>query len=102
MLPRVLLCLVSTLGAASAFGAGPITDCEPKGNARPICAFTNPEDMVPLPGNQAILIGEYGASAEEHSGGLVVFELAGENGGRSFAAAKAKGRQRLAGVIRAV
>ena len=41
----------------------PIIDCVPKGNARPICGFSNPEDIVALPGDQAILIGEYGASA---------------------------------------
>ncbi|MHA7840070.1 MAG: SMP-30/gluconolactonase/LRE family protein [bacterium] len=58
--------------------AGPIGDCEPEGNARPICGFTNPEDMVALPGDQAILIGEYGRSAEDHSGGLVVFTLEDE------------------------
>ncbi|MBJ20028.1 MAG: hypothetical protein GY910_14835 [bacterium] len=56
----------------------PITGCEPKGNARPICIFKNPEDMVPLPGNRAILVGEYGHSSEGQSGGLVVFELENE------------------------
>ncbi len=53
-------------------------DCSALGNARPICTFTNPEDMVPLPGNQALLIGEYGTSAEDHAGGLVVFDLESE------------------------
>jgi hypothetical protein len=83
------------LACAPAPPTGPITDCTPKGNARPICTFTNPEDMVSLPGGQAILIGEYGASAEEHSGGLVVFELDSEvrrtvyRGGESNATAEA-------------
>jgi hypothetical protein len=92
---RSVFLLPWVLAGAQALAAGPITDCEPKGNARPICTFTNPEDMVPLPGNQAILIGEYGASAEEHSGGLVVFELESEvrrtvyRGGESKAAAEA-------------
>lgn len=54
-------------------------DCSPRGPARPICGFTNPEDMVPLPGNEAILIGEYGQSAEDHAGELVVFDLASES-----------------------
>ncbi|MEM7465431.1 MAG: SMP-30/gluconolactonase/LRE family protein [Pseudomonadota bacterium] len=57
--------------------AEPILDCEPKGNARPICDFSNPEDIVALPGDEAILIGEYGASAEA-KGRLVVFEIASE------------------------
>jgi len=30
---------------------------------------------VPLPGNAAILIGEYGTSAEDHSSGLVLSNL---------------------------
>ena len=57
--------------------AEPILDCVPKGNARPICEFTNPEDMVALPGGQAILLGEYGGSPEV-PGGLLVFELESE------------------------
>jgi len=74
-----LFCAASLLLAAGfAYASGPILDCERKGNARPICTFTNPEDMVPLPGDQAILIGEYGESGDGHSGGLVVFELDGE------------------------
>lgn len=58
--------------------SGPILDCIAKDNARPICAFKNPEDMVVLPGNRALIIGEYGNSAEEHSGALVLFDLATE------------------------
>lgn len=54
-------------------------DCGRKGPARAICGFTNPEDMVPLPGNRALLIGEYGRSADDHSGALVVFDLATES-----------------------
>lgn len=77
-----------------AIDAKPILDCEPKGNARPICGFSNPEDMVALPGNEAILIGEYGASAES-TGRLVVLELASEKqhtvyrGGQGQGAAEA-------------
>jgi hypothetical protein len=57
---------------------GSSLDCEPMGTARPICGFENPEDMVPLPGNEALLIGEYGNAPTHHSGALVVFELASE------------------------
>lgn len=79
--PRLIIVL-AVLGCAAstsyALAAEPTLDCEPKANARPICIFTNPEDMVPLPGNQAILIGEYGQSGAGHSGALVVFELESE------------------------
>ena len=54
-------------------------DCTPLGPARPVCGFTNPEDMVPLPGSRAILIGEYGQNAEDHAGGLVIFDLETES-----------------------
>ena len=54
-----------------------IIDCEPIGNAKPICGFSNPEDMVALPGDKAILIGEYGASAVA-TGRLLVLELDSE------------------------
>lgn len=59
--------------------ASATTECGRKGPARAICGFTNPEDMVPLPGDRALLIGEYGQSADDHSGGLVVFDLATES-----------------------
>lgn len=75
--PLMLLAMIAlaTLVSDPAIARGPVLTCEPSGNARPICAFKNPEDMVPLPGNAAILIGEYGTSAEDHSGGLVLFNL---------------------------
>ena len=40
---------------------GPILDCVAKDNARPICKFQSPEDIVALPGNEALLISGYGA-----------------------------------------
>ena len=61
--------------ASPAHAGGPVTDCVPKGNARPICIFSNPEDMVPLPGNEALLIGEYGDRSDGHAGELGLFEL---------------------------
>lgn len=76
--PGVVISSLLLAVGGVAFAAEPITDCVPKGNARPICSFTNPEDMVPLPGNRAILIGEYGQSGSDHSGSLVVFELESE------------------------
>ncbi len=75
--PCSFAALAIVLLGSRAFAAQPIIDCEPKGNAKPICGFSNPEDMVVLPGNEAILIGEYGASAEA-TGRLLVFELESE------------------------
>ena len=64
-------------GLAAALGCAhtPVPDCQPEGPARPICGFTNPEDLVPLPGDGALLAGEYGRDAEHHSGGLVLLDL---------------------------
>ena len=70
-------------------------ECGRAGAARALCGFTNPEDMVPLPGDEALLIGEYGQSADDHSGALVVFDLATESrtvvyrGGEAAASAEA-------------
>lgn len=76
------LVLAQALACASAApppdDAGVGGDCVADGPARPICGFTNPEDMVPLPGDEALLIGEYGTSADDHAGGLVLFTLADE------------------------
>ena len=82
--------LAVLLLVAQALQAEPILDCVPKGNARPICEFTNPEDMVALPGGQAILLGEYGGSPEV-SGGLVVFELESEQQRTLFRAGQGEG-----------
>ncbi len=85
--------LAVLLLGAEASQAQAIIECEPKGNARPICGFSNPEDIVALPGDQAILIGEYGASAA-FSGRLLVLELESEKqhtvfrGGQGMATAE--------------
>ncbi len=68
--------VVLLLGSQTLY-AQPIIECEPIGNARPICGFSNPEDIVALPGDEAILIGEYGASAAA-TGRLLVLELDNE------------------------
>ena len=72
-----LATLATLLIANQVTQANPVIDCVAKGNARPICGFSNPEDIVALPGGQAILIGEYGASAVA-SGRLIVLELESE------------------------
>ena len=54
---------------------GPITTCEPLGAARPICGFQNPEDLVVLPGGQAILVSEYGGMEGDTPGSLSLLVL---------------------------
>ena len=81
---RVLLVLLSLLliasmaCAPSSHPVGPIVDCEPKGPARPICGFQNPEDLVAMPGGEAILVSEYGAMDGKTPGRLVLFKLDSE------------------------
>lgn len=68
--------------AAAAPAPGPILDCVAQDNARPICLFQSPEDIVALPGNEALLISGYGAMGADgvvtKPGGLVLFPLADE------------------------
>lgn len=74
----------SATGSATAMATpGPILDCVAKDNARPICKFQSPEDIVALPGNEALLISGYGAMGSDgvvrKPGSLVLFTLADEN-----------------------
>lgn len=55
-----------------------VVGCEPEGRARPICGFQNPEDLVALPGGEAILVSEYGAMSGEKPGLLSLLTLEGE------------------------
>lgn len=68
--------------ADAATTPGPILDCVAVGNARPICGFQSPEDIVALPGNEALVISGYGAMGADgvvrKPGGLVLFSLADE------------------------
>ena len=52
-----------------------ITSCESVGSATPICGFTNPEDLVALPGGEAILVSEFGAMEGDTPGGLALLVL---------------------------
>ena len=60
---------------ADAAQSQPITTCEPKGPARPVCSFTNPEDLVALPGGEAILVSEYGGMEGHIPGALALLVL---------------------------
>lgn len=67
---------------AEAATPGPILECVAKGNARPICKFQSPEDIVALPGDEALVISGYGAMGADgivrKPGGLFLYPLASE------------------------
>lgn len=58
----------------------PVLDCEPVGNARPVCGFKNPEDLALLPGGETLVISQMGRGDMEGStsGSLVFFDLASD------------------------
>ena len=35
----------------------PVRECEPVGNARPVCGMQSPEDLAVLPGRRALQVG---------------------------------------------
>ena len=53
----------------------PIVSCQARGPAKPLCGYQNPEDLVALPGGQALLVSEYGGM---DSGNLFVGSFAGD------------------------
>lgn len=72
----------SAADSAGATTPGPILDCVAKDEARPICKFQSPEDIVALPGDEALVISGYGAMGADgvvrKPGGLYLFPLASE------------------------
>lgn len=60
----------------AAAAAPPITGCDSVGNARPVCIFQNPEDMVALPSARAVIVSEYGSMEGTIPGRLSLFVLA--------------------------
>ena len=76
-LARVMLLglLVATHLTGEASQVDPVTACEPVGPATPICGFKNPEDLVALPGGEAILVSEYGAMNGATPGALALLVL---------------------------
>lgn len=77
MQPKIGLAL-----ALLALGCGgrsaPVVSCDAVGNARPLCGFQNPEDIVPLPGGASLLVSEYGGLEGEHPGAISRLDLASE------------------------
>ena len=64
--------------ASASSALAPILDCEAVGRARPICGFQNPEDLVALPGGEAVLVSEYGSMQGDRPGALSLFVLENE------------------------
>jgi hypothetical protein len=75
-LRTALLAAGIALGCAG--GAEPVLSCDPVGNARPLCGFQNPEDLVALPGGAALLVSEFGGLMGERPGAIARLDLAGE------------------------
>jgi hypothetical protein len=75
--PYPLVLAALALACASA-EFEPITDCEPRGNARPICGFQNPEDLVLLPDGKTLVVSEYGAIEGGKAGRLALFDIRAE------------------------
>ena len=72
---RVLCALLFLATASIAADDDPITGCDASGNQRPVCKFQNPEDLAPLPGDEALLVSEYGNLEGGQPGGLALFVL---------------------------
>ena len=56
----------------------PVVSCDAVGNAKPLCGFQNPEDLVVLPGDASLLVSEYGGMEGEHPGQISLLDLASE------------------------
>lgn len=70
--------LLALSAARPASALEPYVDCSAVGNARPVCGFQNPEDLASLPGDEVLLVSEYGAMQGGHAGALVLFVLEGD------------------------
>ena len=77
-IPLLLLPLFLGCAAMNALRLAPVTGCDAVANATPICGFQNPEDLVALPGDEAILVSEYGSMEGDKPGALAVYVRATE------------------------
>ena len=89
--------LLAALPAQAAAQVTAITDCEPEGPARPICGFQNPEDLVALPGGEAILVSEYGGMEGDVPGALALLPLDTEERRELFRGGDADGTEPIWG-----
>ena len=85
--------LLALLPSPAAGQVTAITDCEPEGPARPICGFQNPEDLVALPGGEAILVSEYGGMEGDIPGALALLPLDTEERRELFRGGDADGAE---------
>ena len=76
--PRLLLVVAPLLAAIGCGGGEPILDCEPVGDARPICGFKNPEDLVLLGDDRTVVVSQFGSMTEAVPGSLALFDLESE------------------------
>jgi hypothetical protein len=86
---------IAPLLFAAALACGPaptpIVDCEPHGDAEPLCGFQNPEDLALLPSGRRLLVSEYGGMDRAEPGSLSRLDL--DDGARTqlFASGDAEG-----------
>ncbi len=87
----LIACLLLAACAQTGPGRAPISGCEPVGSARPVCGFQGPEDLVALPGAQALLVSEYGDSTGSLPGRLALLVLDTEERRVLYRAGDARG-----------
>jgi len=68
--------LLAVAAAAGCTHLEPVRDCEPRGPARPVCGFQNPEDLAVLPGGRRLLVSEFGNIEGTRAGRLALYDLA--------------------------
>jgi hypothetical protein len=66
------------LGLGCAGKSEPVVSCDAVGNARPLCGYQNPEDLVLLPGGASLLVSEYGGMEGERPGQISRLDLTSE------------------------
>jgi len=88
--PRIaLLLLAGALACRPALT--PIVDCDPHGDAEPLCGFQNPEDLALLPSGKRLLVSEYGGMDRADPGLLSRLDLDDDARTQLFASGDAEG-----------
>lgn len=77
-MPRTttLAALALLTGAGCSADNPPIQTCEPADGIVPDCRFHNPEDLVPAPNGDEIIVSQFGGMAGEETGSLVALRPA--------------------------
>lgn len=60
-------------------------NCLPFQNTKPLCLFTNPEDLAVLPDNNILIVSEFGDSYGTRPGALVFYDIARQQRRLAFA-----------------